>query len=93
MEVYHFGSWTAVCDDDDSWDINGAQVVCRQLGFGPAITAGRTYLLWYNNNFWLDGVNCFGFELNIGQCSHGGWEIGDCDYYADVRCSTSNGTF
>ena len=91
MEVYHYGVWAAVCDDDDNWDLDGAQVVCRQLGFGPAITATRTYNLWYDYNTWLDGVNCFGFELNIGLCSHGEWKIGHCDYYAGVWCS-SNGT-
>ena len=94
VEVYHNGEWGTVCGVD--WDLNDAQVVCRQLGFGPAITARDSAFYGEGSRveIWLDNVDCIGTELNIEDCSHNGWGIQDCysHYYdAGVQCSATDG--
>ena len=91
VEVYHNGEWGTVCDD--GWDFNNAQVVCRQLGFGPAITAtNRAYYGQGSGQIWLDEVRCVGTELTIEACSHYGWGSHDCSHYEDagVQCSAGS---
>ena len=79
MEVYYNGEWGTVCDD--GWDLNDAQVVCRQLGFG-AVTAivDDTYIVYGQGSgqIWLNELNCTGNELTIENCTHNGW--GNIDF-------------
>ena len=94
VEVYHHGEWGTVCDD--GWDLNDAQVVCRQLGFGSAITARDNAIYGEGRGrIWLDDVNCVGTELTIEECSHNGWGIEDCSHggNAGIKCAVSNGNF
>ena len=94
VEVYYNGEWGTVCDDE--WDFNDAQVVCRQLGFGPAIIA--RYNAFYgqgSGHVWLRNLNCDGTELTVGDCSHNGWGVQNCGNRRDagVQCAVSNGTY
>ena len=97
MEVNYGGVWGTVCDDE--WDLNDAQVVCRQLGFGPAIAAkgGRSYGQANGRTlFWLDDVDCVGTESTVEECSHNGWGNANCYSHFDdagVQCSASDGKF
>ena len=90
MEVYYNGEWGTVCDDD--WDLNDAQVVCRQLGFGLA-TGARNNAFYGKGSgqIWLNDLNCVGTELTIENCSHSGWGNKDCNHEEDVGVECSNG--
>ena len=94
VEVYYSGTWGTVCDDE--WDLNDAEVVCRQLGYGPAIAVRhRAAYGQGSGEIWLDDLNCVGTESSIGHCSHTGWGFHDCVHYEDagVKCADPNGNF
>ena len=94
VEVYYNGEWGTVCDD--GWDLDDAQVVCRQLDYGKAISAKSDAFYRQGNGtarVWLDDVNCDGNELAITNCSHSGWGVEDCGHHKDagVECSAPIG--
>ena len=94
VEVYYNGEWGTVCDD--GWDLNDAQVVCRQLGFGTTIgTVDSAIFGKGSGQILLKNLSCLGTELSIEDCLHGGWGIEDCTHeeYAFVRCAVPNGNF
>ena len=92
VEVLYNGQWGTVCDD--GWDLNDAEVMCRQLGFGPTIAA-RHYAAYGQGRgkIWLDDLNCVGTESNIGHCLHRGWGNYYCSHYEDagIKCADSHG--
>ncbi|XP_076146862.1 soluble scavenger receptor cysteine-rich domain-containing protein SSC5D-like [Alosa pseudoharengus] len=88
VEVYHNGEWGTVCDD--SWDLMDAQVVCRQLGCGKAVSApGNAHFGEGSGKTWLDDVGCSGTESSITECSHNGFGNENCGANEDagVVCS------
>ena len=83
VEIYHNSSWGTVCDD--SWDMNDAQVVCRQLGCGSALsTPGSATYGQGEGSILLDEVSCSGNESSLSECFHDGVGIHDCRHSEDV---------
>uniref|UniRef100_A0A3B4E6Q1 SRCR domain-containing protein n=1 Tax=Pygocentrus nattereri TaxID=42514 RepID=A0A3B4E6Q1_PYGNA len=88
LEVYHNTEWGSVCDNQ--WDIKDAQVVCRQLGCGPALSAGRSAVLGAGEGpIWLNRVKCRGTEIHLWDCPHSLKNHTDCSHSQDagVTCT------
>ncbi|XP_038062169.1 uncharacterized protein LOC119732624 isoform X33 [Patiria miniata] len=89
VEIFN-GEWGTVCDD--SWDIQDATVVCRQLGYPGAERAVSAAAEFSTGDgpIFLDDLSCTGDEPNLGQCGHRGWANHNCGHSEDagVVCST-----
>ncbi len=70
MEVYVDGQWGTVCDD--LWDINEADVVCRELGYpGGAIHAYLSAHFGQGTDpILMDNMECSGNENSLHDCNH-----------------------
>ena len=68
VQVYFEGKWTIVCNDE--WDMNEAEVVCRQMGFKNAVSASsrRSKSTISNINRCSVKVLCKGSERSVEEC-------------------------
>uniref|UniRef100_A0A8C5ZUY7 SRCR domain-containing protein n=1 Tax=Marmota marmota marmota TaxID=9994 RepID=A0A8C5ZUY7_MARMA len=83
VEILQQGSWGSICDD--SWDLNDAHVVCRQLGCGVALEATISAHFGEGSGpIWLDELNCTGEEAHVWQCPSQGWGQHDCRHKEDA---------
>ncbi|NWJ01009.1 WC11 protein, partial [Crypturellus undulatus] len=92
VEVWHRGAWGTVCDD--SWDMKDAEVACRQLGCGPAMSAlGEAAFGEGMGPIWLQQVVCRGTERSLWDCKVPCGNSGACQHKEDaaVNCSGEAG--
>ncbi|XP_071804947.1 uncharacterized protein [Asterias amurensis] len=91
VEIFYQGQWGTICDD--LWDIQDANVVCRQLGFTAAVsalTAVDRFPVGVGEIL-LDDLECSGDESSLTECPHAGWGTDNCGHSEDaaVICSTT----
>ncbi|KAJ8027600.1 Deleted in malignant brain tumors 1 protein [Holothuria leucospilota] len=92
VEVFFNGRWGTVCDD--SWDIQDAIVVCRQIGFLGALKAtSNSFFGESQDDIQFDEVVCKGSEHSIFECRRSNVDP-SCGIMEDagVICSTGNFT-
>ena len=75
----------------DGWDLNDANVVCKQLGYSRARSA--TIRSDYGQDcgrIWISDVNCHISWLSsrLEDCPFSGWGVRSCNHsgYAGVIC-------
>ncbi|XP_049326378.1 scavenger receptor cysteine-rich type 1 protein M130 isoform X10 [Astyanax mexicanus] len=86
LEVYHNAEWGSICAD--LWDIRDAQVVCRQLGCGPALSVNRRAVDGSGGGtIWMNRVKCRGNEIHLWDCPHSLKNHTDCSHSAGVTCA------
>ncbi|XP_061876056.1 scavenger receptor cysteine-rich type 1 protein M130-like [Colius striatus] len=93
VELWHRGSWGTVCND--AWDVQDAEVACRQLGCGPAMAALPEAAFGEGTGpIWLEQVECQGTEAALQHCWAWPGDRGLCRHKEDaaVRCAAASGT-
>eukprot|EP00062_Callorhinchus_milii_P025079 gi/632985667/ref/XP_007909811.1/ PREDICTED: deleted in malignant brain tumors 1 protein-like [Callorhinchus milii] len=69
VEIYHDGTWGRLLDD--SWNISNADVICRQLNFGSAISVYNSSQYGEGTGpVWINNVQCAGTETHIWNCPY-----------------------
>ena len=75
LEIFHDDKWGYVCDD--LFDKFDADVACRQLGY-PNATSYEITTEVLSNFFWLDNLDCRGYEFSLADCASNDFGFENC---------------
>ncbi|KAJ8257254.1 hypothetical protein GJAV_G00183620 [Gymnothorax javanicus] len=91
VEFSYYGSWGTVCDD--GWDLADAQVVCRELGCGHALSAlGGGAFGEGQGPILLHDMHCHGNESLLEGCEPEMGLAGHCSHAQDAGVVCSEGS-
>ncbi|XP_065845299.1 scavenger receptor cysteine-rich domain superfamily protein-like isoform X3 [Oscarella lobularis] len=82
VEIYHNLEWGTI--SKKGWDVQDANVVCRQLGYGDAVNCCSSKYGQGSGKVWLEQVDCTGFEDDLVECSSRGWGTHSSSHADDV---------
>ena len=94
VEVLYVGHWGSICDD--FFDLNDANVICRELGYSKAENAHSLSQFGLAQRFiWLDNLACYGNESQLIECPNIVWGVHNCFAIeaASVTCSGTVPTY
>ncbi|XP_022092069.1 deleted in malignant brain tumors 1 protein-like [Acanthaster planci] len=88
VEVKFGNLWGTICDDD--WDLADATVVCRQLGYGEALSApGGATFGEGTGSIAMNEVDCKGTEDSVKDCGYTSSVQQNCYHSEDAGVSCS----
>lgn len=72
IEILYAGVWGTI--GRSNWDVNDANVVCRQLGYQAGAEAALKNRVYgpFIGPTWLTNLQCTGYETNVMDCAHDG---------------------
>ena len=84
VEIYRHGAWGTICDD--TFGLDDAAVVCRQLGFGTATSADCCSRFGEGSGpIWLTNLRCDSSERRLVDCTHDeGPLASSCGHWEDI---------
>ncbi|XP_047659681.1 deleted in malignant brain tumors 1 protein-like [Tachysurus fulvidraco] len=89
VELKYLNTWGSVCALN--WNMRAANVLCRQLNCGSAVTVVEADLFNAEKvQMWEDMFDCQGNETHMSQCPILSWSRAACSQDAGVICNDSS---
>ncbi|RDD36593.1 Neurogenic locus Notch protein, partial [Trichoplax sp. H2] len=92
VQIFYNNEWGTVCNK--GFDTLDGNVICRQLGYRRMLQQLNTSALTspVTGRIWLAGLTCYGYEVQVTECGHGGFGQTGCLHDRDVvlRCYDYN---